>query len=209
MLRRISSISLTLHLAPRSPKHFDYWRTPANPESFTSSARNKPNTLRLTASRANITGLNVTDGLTLIMHRQAHTLFNFTVDVELLGSTAQDDDEVSVTSFLDQYQYVDLGVVYLVKNKKVSPYPRFRATAFGKAIPETKIVALPSDWSNDIVRLKISTINATLFSFAATSAARPSCQIVMCTANATLVSGPGNASGSCQSVVMVELHYRS
>jgi beta-xylosidase len=194
------------------PKHFDFWRTPAKPESFTISPKNKPNTLRLTASRANITGpadSNATDGLTLIMRRQTQTLFNFTVDVELLGSKAQDGDEVGVTSFLDQYQHVDLGVVYLAKNKKVSPYLRFRATAFGKTnftgvVPETKIVALPSDWSNDLVRLDISTINATFFSFAAAPASRPSCQIVVGVANTTIVSGPGNASGKFMSHVEME-----
>lgn len=68
------------------PKHFDFWRTPAKPNSFTVSPPNKPNTLRLTASRANLTGdanFNATDGLTLVTRRQAHTLFNFTVDLEL------------------------------------------------------------------------------------------------------------------------------
>jgi hypothetical protein len=168
--------------------------------------------LRLTASRANITGpadFNATDGLTLIMRRQTQTLFNFTVDVELLGNKAQDGDEVGVTSFLDQYQHVDLGVVYLAKNKKVSPYLRFRATAFGKTnftgvVPETNIVALPSDWLNDLVRLDISTINATFFSFAAAPAARPSCQIVVGVANTTIVSGPGNASGKFMSHVEME-----
>jgi hypothetical protein len=185
------------------PRHFDFWRTPAKPESFSVSPKNKPNTLRLTASRVNLTGqadFNATDGLTLIMRRQAHTLFNYTIDVELLGSTAQDGDEVGVTSFLNQYQHVDLGVVYLSKNKKVSPYLCFRATAFGKTnftgvVPQTNTLALPSDWSNDLVRLGISSINATHFAFVAAPATRPSFKIVVGTANTTIVSGPGNASG--------------
>jgi hypothetical protein len=185
------------------PRHFDFWCTPAKPESFSVSPKNKPNTLRLTASRVNLTGqadFNATDGLTLIMRRQAHTLFNYTIDVELLGSTAQDGDEVGVTSFLNQYQHVDLGVVYLSKNKKVSPYLCFRATAFGKTnftgvVPQTNTLALPSDWSNDLVRLGISSINATHFAFVAAPATRPSFKIVVGTANTTIVSGPGNASG--------------
>jgi hypothetical protein len=120
--------------------------------------------------------------------------------VELLDSNAQDGDEVGITSFLDQYQHADLGVVYLSKNRKVSPYLRFRATTFGKTnftgvVPQTNVVALPSDWSNDLVRLGISSINATYFVFVAAPAARPSCKIVVGTANTTLVSGPGNASG--------------
>jgi hypothetical protein len=143
---------------------------------------------------------NATDGLTLIMRRQAHTLFNYTVDAELLGANAQDGDEVGVTSFLDQYQHVDLGVVYMSKNKKISPYLRFRATTFGKTnftgtVPQTKILALPSDWSNDLVRLGISSINDAHFAFVAAPAARPSCSIVVGVANTTLVSGLGNASG--------------
>jgi hypothetical protein len=184
------------------PKHFDFWRTPAKPEAFTISPE-KSNTLRLTASRANLTGqadFNATDGLTLTMCRQAHTLSNYTVDVELLGSSAQDGNEVSVTSFLDQYQHVDLGVVYLSKNRQVSPYLRFRGTTFGKTnftgvVPQTNVVALPSDWLNDLVRLGISSINATHLAFVAAPAARPSCKIVVGIANTTLVSGPGNASG--------------
>ncbi|THY25673.1 hypothetical protein D6D01_05011 [Aureobasidium pullulans] len=52
------------------PKHFNFWRTPAKPNSFTISSPEKPDTLRLTASKANLTGgtnFTATDGLTLIM----------------------------------------------------------------------------------------------------------------------------------------------
>ncbi|KAI5201267.1 hypothetical protein E4T38_06139 [Aureobasidium subglaciale] len=188
------------------PKHFDFWHTPVKPTSFTVSPSNKLNTLRLTASRSNLTGdtnFVPADGVTLVTRRQAHTLFNFTVDIELLGCNAKEGDEVGITSYLDQFQHVDLGIVYLARNKNdktTIPYLRFRATIVGKTnftgvVSQTKIIALPPTWANDLVRLGISTVNATYFAFSAAPAARPSASIVVSTANTTLISGPGNASG--------------
>lgn len=69
------------------PSNWVSWRAPFDAASFAISPAGHENTLRLTASRANLTtDLNFntsTEGVTALFRRQEHTYFNFSVDIQL------------------------------------------------------------------------------------------------------------------------------
>ncbi|KAF9870753.1 xylosidase arabinofuranosidase [Colletotrichum karsti] len=98
------------------PSHWVHWRAPFDANDFAVSPKGFENTLRLTASRANLTTdakFNAsTEGVTAVFRRQEHTIFNFTADIHLgFGKSAE--DEVGVSNFGTPNQHVDVGVVYL------------------------------------------------------------------------------------------------
>ncbi|KAK4127250.1 glycoside hydrolase family 43 protein [Parathielavia appendiculata] len=115
------------------PAHLTHWRYPI-PSSYTPSPPEKPNTLRLTPSRINLTALNGNyagaEGQTFISRRQQHTLFAYSVTLDF--SPTQRDEEAGVTAFLTQNHHLDMGVILL---------PRGSATA-------SSIPGLPADLSN-------------------------------------------------------------
>ncbi|KAF3002148.1 hypothetical protein E8E14_003750 [Neopestalotiopsis sp. 37M] len=190
------------------PKHWVYWRAPAKPEDFTVSPPEQPGTLRLTASRANLTGdaaFQPLDGLTLIARLQTATYFSFSVDLAL-GFAQGSGDEAGVSSFLNNDQHVDLGVVYLPGSSScgaLRPHLRFRATALGKeniTIPEDVITPLPLSWGGGNVRLALATKNETHFEFTAALASSPENILNVATFKTDLVSGGGAASGGLMGI---------
>ncbi|KAJ8114472.1 hypothetical protein ONZ43_g4895 [Nemania bipapillata] len=112
------------------PAHFTHWRYPI-PESYVVSPPEKPNTLRLSPSRLNLTALNGNyagpDGQTFVGRRQQDTLFTFSVDMEFPPISDSNPDsssssdptelepeaEAGVSVFLTQNHHLDLGVVML------------------------------------------------------------------------------------------------
>ncbi|KAJ5160193.1 uncharacterized protein N7482_007197 [Penicillium canariense] len=131
------------------PKHWVFWRAPAKPQSFTISPPGHSDTLRLTASRANLTGdkdFSPPDGLTFLARRQTNTLFEFSVDINPNFATAK-GDEIGVTAFLHQDQHVDLGIVSMGSVAKGNLGFRFRATDLAAAdftVPAPKVTPPPS-----------------------------------------------------------------
>lgn len=183
------------------PKHWVYRRAPAKPSSFIISPPGCANSLRLTASRANLTGdgdFKATDGQTFIGRRQTDTFFSFSVDIAP-NFMAKDGDEIGVTSFLNQDQHMDLGIVYSVKSKAQKTINfRYRVTALGVSrgpIPPVVSVPIPSSWLVKTIRLSILAANSTHHQFVAAPAHRPNQSRVLAISNATFVSGDGAATG--------------
>ncbi|KAI8177249.1 xylosidase arabinofuranosidase [Colletotrichum sp. SAR 10_65] len=109
------------------------------------------NTLRLTASRANLTtDLNFntsTEGVTALFRRQEHTYFNFSVDIQL-GFGKSSGDEMGISNFGTSDQHADLGIVYLEdvseSSGKLKPYFRVRARSVNAfTAPELTTAPVP------------------------------------------------------------------
>ncbi|KAJ0384006.1 hypothetical protein COL922a_009267 [Colletotrichum nupharicola] len=109
------------------------------------------NTLRLTASRANLTtDLNFntsTEGVTALFRRQEHTYFNFSVDIQL-GFGKSSGDEMGISNFGTPDQHADLGIVYLEDVSespgKLKPYLRVRARSVNSfTAPEPTTAPVP------------------------------------------------------------------
>ncbi|KAI8303136.1 xylosidase arabinofuranosidase [Colletotrichum sp. SAR11_240] len=109
------------------------------------------NTLRLTASRANLTtDLNFntsTEGVTALFRRQEHTYFNFSVDIQL-GFGKSSGDEMGISHFGTPDQHADLGIVYLEDVSesagKLKPYLRVRARSVNAfTAPEPTTTPVP------------------------------------------------------------------
>ena len=90
--------------------------------AFTISPPGRPNSLRITPSRANLTGepaalddpsLSGTSGIAFVGRRQAHTLFTFSVDLTFRPQYV--GQEAGVTVFLTQINHIDL---YLLLHRK-------------------------------------------------------------------------------------------
>ncbi|THH14356.1 hypothetical protein EW146_g5966 [Bondarzewia mesenterica] len=95
------------------PMHFIYNRFPDS-SAYTISPPEDPNTLRLTPSVLNLTGI---DGRTspfpqtFVGRRQEHILFKF--QTTLRFESSHDQAEAGVTIFLNQLQHFDLGIIRL------------------------------------------------------------------------------------------------
>lgn len=185
------------------PKHWVFWRAPAKPESFTISPPGHPNSLRLTASRANLTGdasFKALDGLTLLARRQTNTLFEFSVDVHPSFYKSQ-GDEIGVTAFLHQDHHIDLGIVFMGESSdsKGSLTFRCRATdsdATGSILPSPVVTPVPSSWLSEPIRLSIRAENSTHYQLSAAPAARPHQSKLLATFTAALISGPDVFTGT-------------
>ncbi|KAF7718521.1 Xylan 1,4-beta-xylosidase/Non-reducing end alpha-L-arabinofuranosidase [Penicillium ucsense] len=161
------------------PKQWLFWRAPAKPESFTISPPSHPNTLRLTASKANITGdasFKALDGLTLITRIQTHTFFEFSVDVHPgFGKIA--GDEVGVSVFVHQDHHIDLGILVEEDSADSSRNMVFRCRATDSSIalsqlPSPVVTPVPAAWSKSPIRLFINGINTTHYELSAASASK-------------------------------------
>ncbi|KAK8102509.1 xylosidase : arabinofuranosidase [Apiospora sp. TS-2023a] len=162
------------------PPHWIYWRAPFDADTFAISEDGHPNTLRIKASRANLTadaGFNASiEGLSAVFRRQEHSYFNFSVDLHLPaegGAGRVEGDEFGVSNFLNQDQHVDIGIVYLppqasnssrttTRGAALQPYFRMRANSVRYTpIPDPIIKPVPSAWLKDdaVVRLRISPRN--------------------------------------------------
>jgi beta-xylosidase len=177
------------------PKNFINWRIPIA-SSYTVSPPEKLRSLRLTPSRANLTGdaiFKAEDGLTFIARRQIHTLFKFSVDISC--NPTIEGDETGLTVFLTQLQHIDIGIALLrspESKMKLTPHLRFRVEASGKpdaAVPATVIKPVPTSWAQRAIQLQIRTVNDTHYEFAAASARKPDEKIVLGLASALIVSG--------------------
>lgn len=185
------------------PRHWVFWRAPAKPESFTISPPGHPNTLRLTASRANLTGdasFKALDGLTLLARRQTNTLFEFSVDVHP-GFYTSPGDEIGVTAFLHQDHHIDLGIVFMEEspNSKRTLTFRCRATdsdASSSILPPPVVTPVPSSWRSESIRLSIRAENSTHYQLFAAPVARPYQSNLLATFTAALISGPDVFTGA-------------
>ena len=192
------------------PRDWDYIRAPVNPENFVVSPPGHYNQLELTASRSNITGsssINATTGITLITRLQTATFFDFSFDIAQDFSDIE-GDEAGMTSLKYTDQHVDLGVVNIAGDSPNSTRKYLQARAIGSFIPpanpdvtvnitlpETILWPIPDSWSNDLLRLRLHSINQSTFEFSAAPAARPSESHSILIFSAALVTGSGIDSG--------------
>lgn len=185
------------------PDNWVHWRAPFSANVITISPEGHPNTLQLTASRANLTTdsmFNATlEGLTAIFRRQEHTFFNFSVDLQP-GFGHNEGDEMGVSNFLNQDQHVDLGVVYLPTGSacrgKVQPYFRFRANSVRyTAVPGTRVFPIPPNWLDHPIRITVSPRNESHFEFFVAPADRPEEAQSLMVYTTALLSGDGAGTG--------------
>lgn len=177
------------------PPHLFHWRLPVA-EHYAVSPPELPGTLRLRASRLNLTGFDGDStrgwGQTFVGRKQAHTRFRFSFDVEWeqngrtrMRMMTREDQEVGVTALQDQSQHFDLGIVMLKTSggngtDAVSPHLRFRGictTTF--RLPERmkwvyERYPLPMEWWNPDggaaggrIRLQVEALNTTHYAFSA------------------------------------------
>lgn len=156
------------------PLHFTYWRYPKN--VYTVSPRERPYSLLLKPSRANLTmsdSSSPLDGQTFVSRRQVDSLFTYSVDMDF--SPVALEEETGVTAFLTQEQHLDLGIVLLHSNSssgETTRHLRFRAHVSDGVGPTTHIVPVPKTWGNAKIRLQIQARNSTHFTFSARAVAR-------------------------------------
>jgi beta-xylosidase len=173
------------------PKQFLYWRFPKT-ENYEVSPDEKPNSLKLVQSVANLTGganFKLTDGFTFVSRRQTYTTFNYSVDVELNATAAE--QEVGVTAFITQLQHIDLGLVALNTTAGFGYHLRFRVTATGNykgpAI-ETVVKPVPAAWSQPL-RLGVEAVNDTHYALSASPSDGSASPDIIGYAPSTLLSG--------------------
>ncbi|KAK7750793.1 hypothetical protein SLS62_007346 [Diatrype stigma] len=172
------------------PAHFTHWRFPV-PESYTVSPPEHSNTLRLSPSKLNLTGLDGNyagpEGQTFVGRRQQDTLFTFSVDLDFRPTSLEEEAGVSV--FLTQNHHLDLGVVMLPvpddsngnnsivvpprsvgtnggAGEELAPHLRFRGESY-VPVPDDIVVPLPEAWRDRALRLEIRASNMTHYSFSA------------------------------------------
>lgn len=179
----------------RLPRNWHQWRAPTK-DLIQVSPPERPHTLKITPSRANLTAdinFDPRDGLGFIGRIQAHTLFNFSVDLSFHPVSC--GEEAGVTLFLTQYQHIDLGLVgpeHCNVTKSDSARLRFRVTTFGKpqeAAPETKIITLPDSWRRGSLRLTIWASDDTTYRFLAGPISKRHQAIEIGSVDSTLLSG--------------------
>ncbi|KAL3458389.1 glycosyl hydrolase [Aspergillus heterothallicus] len=149
------------------PRHLTYWRLP-NPDSYTISPADHPNTLQLNPSSANLTYTNAKsappEGISFLGRRQQHTLFTFSVDMDYTPATA--NEEAGVTVFLQQNKHVELGLVQLADAKH---YLRVRGVST-VTLPNCQI-PLPAAWAGQTLHLEVKALDWTHYALSAGPAA--------------------------------------
>ncbi|CAG8197230.1 unnamed protein product [Penicillium olsonii] len=153
------------------PKHLLHYGLP-NFSSYTVSPKNYSHSLRLRASKTNLTGTigsKTAEQRTAIFRKQAHSLFSFELDI--LFTPAMTSEEAGITVFLAPQQHLDLAIGS-VKNEKGSVIPAliFRVMNLGKNgtnHPPTEFYPLPEAWRQSPVRLQVSATNVTTYRFSA------------------------------------------
>ncbi|KAK6839335.1 Xylosidase : arabinofuranosidase [Apiospora arundinis] len=188
------------------PNNWIYWRAPFNPDTFAVSVDGHPNTLLITAARANLTAdatFNAShEGLSAVFRRQEHTYFNFSVDLHVGASIIgrAEGDELGVSNFLNQDQHVDIGIVNLAAANSTSLVPHFRVRANSvryAPIPEPIIKPVPCAWlkSDDaVVRLRISPRNESHYEVFASQGDKGEA-ISLAVYTTALLSGDGAGTG--------------
>ncbi|KAF4421655.1 Non-reducing end alpha-L-arabinofuranosidase [Colletotrichum fructicola] len=176
---------------------------PRNPLVSNRGTAGHENTLRLTASRANLTtdpNFNTsTEGVTALFRRQEHTYFNFSVDIQL-GFGKSSGDEMGISNFGTPDQHADLGIVYLEdvseSSGKLKPYLRVRARSVNAfTAPEPTTAPVPEGWLGDAIRLRISPRNESHYEFFASSVGQSGKEEAVGLYSTALLSGDGAGTG--------------
>ncbi|KAF9875965.1 hypothetical protein CkaCkLH20_06411 [Colletotrichum karsti] len=166
------------------PAHFTHWRFPIE-GSYTISPSERPNSLRLTPSKLNLTALNGNyagpSGQTFVGRRQQDTLFTYSVTVDF--SPTAEEEEAGVSVFLTQNHHFDLGVVLLPANSSTQAFPgqnltevgdpdkptlhfRFRGASY-IPVPADIVAPVPEEWVGEPLSLEVKAVNMTHYSFSA------------------------------------------
>lgn len=183
-----------IDFAPGSelPLHFLHFRYPAE-DAFAVSPPGHPNTLRIVPSAANLTGvqdssdpdLNGQSGLGFVGRRQTDSLFTFSVDLAFHPIRA--GHEAGATMFFQQWQHIDVGIVYNPSPSNKTGYTNQTAVPFNLILRSTNATSttlhntsLPASWwrhasasndsspkNDDKIRLTISTTKTTHYRFSA------------------------------------------
>ncbi|EKG11329.1 Glycoside hydrolase family 43 [Macrophomina phaseolina MS6] len=202
------------------PRNLATWGWP-DPSAYAISPPGHPHTLRLTPSPASITDghANYTAGYdianrTLLLRRQTHTLFEFSIDLSFAPTAL--DEEAGVTVFLNDVQNIALGVVMLRDNATATLAPHLRLLASGiqsnaadddDAVPAPVVLPMPRAWRGDAVRLSVRAENETHYAFYAAGRARPADARAVAWVPATVVSGGvGPFTGSLVGVYATSNH---
>ncbi|KAI8935103.1 hypothetical protein NX059_007698 [Plenodomus lindquistii] len=152
------------------PPHFVYWRPPIL-ENYAISPSGHPNSLRLTPSSLNLTGVDGNSpgpgGQTFISRRQVDTLFTFTFDLDYHPTTL--NEEAGITLFLTQNHHARLGISLLpiaINSTILAPHFHFHAISY-IPVPKDIIVAVPEHWLNKTLTLSLRAVNTTHYAFGA------------------------------------------
>lgn len=175
------------------PKHWVYWRVPRE-GAFTTTDSG----LEIIPSRNNLTGDSFSEdvyitgrqGLSFIGRRQAHTLFDFSVDIDFAPD--QVGQEAGLTVFLTQVNHIDISVIFTDDDEGESePALHFRSNAVGQVeTPEPHLIPVPRNWTSPYT-LHIQAKSPELYSLYASHDG--GCKLELGTASSSIVSG-GNGS---------------
>lgn len=188
------------------PAHFTYYRFP-NASSFVVSPSEHPNTLRLSPSTLNLTGLDGNSAIqsqTYVGRRQQDTLFTYRVDLDYGPSML--DEEAGATVFLTQNHHLDLGVVLLPASESTKQFsgtnftqpedpstavPQIRYRGISSvSIPEPIVAPVPDEWANRTLTFEIQASNMTHFALSVGPAdAQSQMQTVVYVANSAVSYG--------------------
>ncbi|KAL0935660.1 arabinofuranosidase [Colletotrichum truncatum] len=176
------------------PQHFLTWR-PQPASHFTISPKGHPYTLRISPSRANLTGgSSFTAGIdsqAFISRLQSSTLFRFSVDV--LFQPLHDEAEAGISIFLTQFQHIDLGIVQLRSRKnKLTTHFRLRAETSGLPNinpPQINVKAVPLSWLSQPITLRIAAPDDKTYKFTVAPALQPWNEIEIGQLSSEIVSG--------------------
>lgn len=185
------------------PPHFYFDRYPIM-ENYAVSSDAHPNTLRITPSRANLTGvltqpldpvLSGQNGISFLGRVQEHTIFSFSVDLDF--DPREEEQEAGVTAFLTQLNHIRLGITRSPKeHRDHGSELRFRlrvettGTTTNNTLPSyTESTQIPSAWSNGPIRLQIQSSNSTHFIFSAAPASDANASVMLGQVSAFAVSG--------------------
>jgi len=153
------------------PQQLVHWRLPIK-SNYIISPPGHANTLELKPSNLNLTGYDGNyagvEGQTFIGRRQSHSLFTYSLDVDFLPRTAE--EEVGVSVFLTMNHHIDFGFVLVPSSSTASPslVPSFRIRSESYLpTPKPVITPVPSGWANKTLTLQIQAKNVTHYTFSA------------------------------------------
>lgn len=197
------------------PLHFTHMRYPAE-GAFTVSPPDRPNTLQIIPSIANLTGvqnssdpdLNGQSGLGFVGRRQTDSLFTFTVD--LVFRPEKTGYEAGATMFFTQWQHIDVGIVHNPKaeNESCAPFDLIlRSTNATSTILFNE--SLPESWygsPSDAVRFTIQAVNVTHYRFSAAPTNNLNEFVILGDVPGDVVSSTWSDQAGSGAAVMVGVH---
>ena len=188
----------TLDFAPGSslPASFYTWRYPPSTSTFQISAPGHENTLKISPSRANLTGspespeLSGLQGIAFVSRKQEHSLFTFAVDLSF--NPQQSGQEAGITAFLTQQQHIDLSIRATNRSGRHASRQLVLRTYADSAnlTSSLETIPLPSSWSrSSAIRLQIHTANDTCYVFSAWPVDNANERLIIGTVSARILSG--------------------